>query len=345
MTQLFFLLSGEHETLPFAELKATLEAECIDYRELERLSQVIRLDSDIGAVEAIKRRTAMTRACCQELFHCPTSYSEIVRNMQTLSTEKLLQPNETFAVRIRRIGEASRGLARARLEGRLGAIILNKIGSAKVDLQQPQKTFFGVITDDRYIFGLKLADVSPSPFMLRRPRKRPFFHPSAMSAKLARCMVNLAKPRKGDLLLDPFCGTGSFLVEAGLVGCRIAGFDAKKRMVKGSLRNLRFFNVQFEGIGISDARYLPISRVDCIVTDPPYGRSASTMGYATKEIIQDFLATASDTIQKGKRICFAAPKTIGINEIARSSGLRHLQSHFVYVHRSLTREIAVLEKR
>ncbi len=35
--------------------------------------------------------------------------------------------------------------------------------------------------------------------------------------KLARMMVNLARVHEGDILLDPFCGTGTVLMEAGLV--------------------------------------------------------------------------------------------------------------------------------
>jgi len=339
----FFLLSGEHETLPFAELKAILETEGIVYEEVQTLPQILRLDAVVDAVKTVEGRAALTRVCCQELFCCKASFTEIVKAMQSVTLENILNSDENFVVRVRRVGEAARNLVGMDLERKLGELILNKVKGAKVNLKQPQKTFFGTITDDSFLFGLKLAEISPTPFMQRRPRKRPFFHPSAMPAKLARCMVNLAKPNRGDLVLDPFCGTGSFLIEAGLLGCRVLGFDAKKRMVRGSLRNLRFFNVDCEGLMVADAKYLPLMKVDCIVTDPPYGRSASTMGYTTGQIIQDFLAMSSDRIAKRKRICMAAPKTVHISEIAETLGLKHVQSHFVYVHRSLTREIVVLE--
>lgn len=344
MPPIFFLLSGEHETLPFAELKAILETESIAYKELQTLPQVLRLDTGVDAVKPVKRRAALTRVCCREIFCCQASYAEIVKTMQAVSLDNLLQPHESFAVRIRRVGEAAPNLIGMDLERKLGEMILIKVKGAKVNLTQPQKTFFGTITDSSFLFGLKLAEISPTPFMQRRPRKRVFFHPSAMPAKLARCMVNLARPQRGDLSLDPFCGTGSFLIEAGLIGCRVLGFDAKKHMVKGSLRNLRFFKIEYEGVAVADAKHLPLTKVDCIVTDPPYGRSASTMGYTTEQIIQDFLKTSADKIVKQQRICIAAPKTIHISEIAETLGLRHVQSHFVYVHRSLTREIAVLEK-
>jgi tRNA (guanine10-N2)-dimethyltransferase len=342
--KLFFLLSGEHETLPFAELKAILETQNIAYKELQKLPQVLRLDTIVDAVEAVKERAALTRTCCLELFHCQASFAEIVKATRPVTLDNLLFLGESFVVRVRRVGEAARNLVGMDLERKLGELILNKVAGAKVNLKQPDKTFFGIITDNIFLFGLKLAEVSPTPFMQRRPRKRPFFHPSAMPAKLARCMVNLAMPRRGSLLLDPFCGTGAFLIEAGLIGCRVLGLDTKRHMVEGCLRNLKFFNINYEGLAVADAKHLPLIKVDCIVTDPPYGRSASTMGYTTRQIVQDFLALSSDRIARGQRICIAAPKTVRIGEIAETLGLRHVQSHFVYVHRSLTREIAVLEK-
>jgi tRNA (guanine10-N2)-dimethyltransferase len=340
----FFLLSGEHETLPFAELEAILESEGIAYTEVQRHSQVLRLDTSMEAVKAVKARAALTRICCQELFSSKALFAEIVKATQSVCLDNFLHAHERFAIRVRRVREAAPNLVSMKLEQKLGELFLSKVKGARVNLKHPEKTFFGTITDTSFILGLKLAEISPSPFMQRRPKKRPFFHPSAMPAKLARCMVNLAEPRKGDLLLDPFCGTGSFLMEAGIIGCRVLGFDASKHMAKGTLRNLRRFNIDYEGIAVAEAKHLPLAEVDCIVTDPPYGRSASTMGYTTQELIRRFLARLNGTVVPGLRICMAAPKRVHINKIGRRLGFRHIQSHFVYVHRSLTREIMVLEK-
>ncbi len=344
MPKLFFLFSGEHKTLPFAELKSILEAEGKSYEELQTLPQVMQLDSSVDAVGAVKERAALTRICCKQLFCCGASRGEIIKTAQSVSFDSVLEQDESFAVRVHRVGEAARNLAVMDLERKLGELVLNMVKGSKVNLRRPQKTLFGTITDDVFFLGLKLAEISPTPFMERQPRKRPFFHPSAMPAKLARCMVNLARPRSGDMLVDPFCGTGTFLVEAGLLGCRVLGFDAKKHMLKGCLQNLRFFSVKPEGVAVADAKHLPFAKVDCIVTDPPYGRSSSTLGYTTEQIVQDFLTEATDALARGQRICIAAPKTVPISGMTEMLNLEHVQSHLVYVHRSLTRKIAVLEK-
>ncbi|MEJ2127093.1 MAG: TIGR01177 family methyltransferase, partial [Candidatus Bathyarchaeota archaeon] len=148
----------------------------------------------------------------------------------------------------------------------------------------------------------------------------------------------------GDLVLDPFCGAAGILVEAGLIGCRVLGFDAKPHMLRGGRKNLQHFGIDPEGVAIADARYPPVTMTDCIVTDPPYGRSASTLGAKTRYIVEDFLARIGDSLSKGAKICMAAPKKIHISETAEAAGFKHLESHFVYVHRSLTREIVVFEK-
>ncbi|HVP93318.1 MAG TPA: DNA methyltransferase [Acidobacteriota bacterium] len=344
MAKLFFLLSGEHESLPASELEAILETEGYAFKQLEKLDQVLRLEAELNCIEAIKRRAAYTRICALELFDCDAETSKIVDAFRSISLNKILENGESFAVRVRHVKNYASKIDGMALEGKLGKLILSEKTKAKVDLKRPEKTFLGILTSEKFIFGLKLAEILPKPFVERRPRKKPFFHPSAMSAKLTRCMVNLAKPKTGESLLDPFCGTGTTLIEAALIGCNVLGLDIKRRMVRGSFKNLAYFNIKPEGVIVADARSPPIMRVDCVVTDPPYGRSATTLRRTTKQIIEEALVTAKSMLDKGQRICIAAPKTLNIGHVGVALGYKHLGSYYVYVHRTLTREIAVFEK-
>jgi tRNA (guanine10-N2)-dimethyltransferase len=344
VTKLFFLLSGEHPTLPSSELKSILEAEGYKYRVLQELTQVLRLEADVNSMKPVTFRSGMTRVCAAELFSCDAKVSEVMERMRSIILEGIIERGESFVVRIKRIRGSASHLARGELERKLGELILNKSKGTRVNLKHPQKTFFGILTHDRLVFGLKIGEVSPKPFVERRPRKRPFFHPTAMPAKLARCMVNLAQPKTGQLLMDPFCGTAGMLIEAGLIGCRVVGFDVKRRMVEGSLQNLLCYGVKPEGMAVADARHLPAARADCIVTDPPYGRSATTLGWSTQQIMKDFLSTVEDRLPRRRRMCIASPKSICVGKIGKESGFKHVESHLVPVHRSLTREIAVFER-
>jgi tRNA (guanine10-N2)-dimethyltransferase len=230
------------------------------------------------------------------------------------------------------------------LEGKLGKQILNSTEGTKVSLKNPDKTFIGIITDEKLVLGLKLTDITSKTFSERRPRKKPFFHPSAMPSKIARCMVNLSHSKAESLVLDPFCGTGTSLIEASYVGCRAVGVDAQKRMILGTRKNLRYFNISAEGLVLADSRKPPFFKVDCVVTDPPYGRSSSTLKSTTEQLVKDVLASSLELLGTGQRICIASPKTLGVSRLGTELGYRHLESHFAYIHGSLTREIAVFEK-
>ncbi|MEM4704185.1 MAG: TRM11 family methyltransferase, partial [Candidatus Bathyarchaeia archaeon] len=196
----------------------------------------------------------------------------------------------------------------------------------------------------KLVFGLTLAEIPAKPFVERRPRKKPFFHPSAMQAKLARCMVNLAKPKAGELVVDPFCGTGTMLVEAAFVGCRVAGLDIQRRMARGTLRNLRHFGLNADGVVVGDVKHLPFRKVDCVVTDPPYGISSTTVKRGTEQLVEELLRAVHGLLERGRRVCLASPKRLKIEKLGERLGYKHLESHFVYVHRSLTRQIVVFEK-
>jgi tRNA (guanine10-N2)-dimethyltransferase len=344
VVKLFFLLSGENETLPSAELSAILEAEGFKFSILEKLDQIIRVKADINCIKYIYLRSAYTRICALELFTCDANEKIIIDSINNIKLNGFINENKSFAVRIKRIRNYAKKQIVMRLERKIGKIILENTRKTRVNLTSPDNIFIGILTSGKFVFGLKIAAISPKPFGERRPRKKPFFHPSAMPSKLARSMVNLARAKKNNLILDPFCGTGSTLIEATFISCRTVGLDAQRKMIKGCKKNLEHFNINPEGLILADARKHPILKVDCVVTDPPYGRCCSTMKSTTKKIVEDVLSEVTSLLDKGDKICIASPKSIHLSVVGERKGYKHLESHFVYVHGSLTREIAVFEK-
>lgn len=345
MAKLFFLLSGESQSLPAAEVKAILEAEGYSYANAQVLDQTLRLEAEPSCAQAVQVRAAFTRLCALELFTSDATETAVTDAAGSTEFKSVLKPGESFSVRVNRIKNyADQAINTMRLEAKLGKVILLRAPEAKVNLKNPDKTFIGIVTDEKVVFGLKLTEIQTKTFSERRPRKKPFFHPSAMPSKLARCMVNLAHGKAESLLLDPFCGTGTSLIEATYIGCKAVGTDAQRRMILGCRKNLTHFNITAEGLVLADARRLPFFKVDCVVTDPPYGRSASTLKSTTKLLVQEVLAASYDLLSAGQRICIASPKTLNIKALGVALGYKHVESHFAYVHRTLTREIAVFEK-
>jgi tRNA (guanine10-N2)-dimethyltransferase len=132
-------------------------------------------------------------------------------------------------------------------------------------------------------------------------------------------------------------------LEAGLMGFRVAGGDVKRRMVLGCAENLKHFGLD-PALVLHDARQTPFKIADAIVTDPPYGRAATTLGLNSVEILKAFFQEAGRLLKKGHHLCFAYPQGLRLGDLALESGFILTESHLLYVHRSLTREIAVFAK-
>ena len=342
VSDVFFLLSGEHPTLPWAELRAVLEAESCVYFVKESLGQVVRLSVDEGALAKVAARCGMTRVGCAEIAFTKSSHGEIVETLRRVDFSHFLEAGTGIAVRVIRVGKVPSSAVEP-LEREVGKLVVSGMPGLRVDLKGPQVVLVGVLSPYFFILGASKGPLLKKPFFQRRPRKRPFFHATAMSVKLSRCMVNLARPRRGTLVLDPFCGTGSIMVEAGLMGFRVAGGDVQERMVKGCSTNLRHFGLD-PGLILHDARKTPFRKADCIVGDPPYGRAATTLSLDARDILRAFFNESRSILAKDGYICLAFPQALDIKELGVGAGLFLVESHLLYVHKSLTREIAVFRK-
>jgi tRNA (guanine10-N2)-dimethyltransferase len=138
---------------------------------------------------------------------------------------------------------------------------------------------------------------------------------------------------------------GGILLEAVAVGCRAIGADADPRMVRGARVNLTHYGAEPFGLIVEDATRMSVRSVQSIVTDPPYGREASTRGRQVDSLLQEFLPSAHRVLSKGGLLCMCCPSDVRISPIVRAAGFKMVESHMVYVHRSLTRRILVLSKK
>lgn len=341
-TRVFLVLSGEHPTLPLAEMKAILDANKIPFKIMDEFYKLVEIDAELSAVKTVAGRGAFIDEVGREIVHSGTSIPEIDDAVKSADLSSHIHADESFNVRVLRFGGVSKETSRVKLEGHLGWLI-GGITKAKVNLENPKHQFRGLLAGPYFHLGL-IAHQRPAGYVAsRRPRKRPAFHPSTMTPKLARGMVNLSGAVEGTTFLDPFCGVGGILLEASLLGCHVIGVDALRRMVRGSRRNLKHFQMRPLGLIRGDARNVPITNVEAIATDPPYGTGASTLRSTTRNILQDFLPEAYSILARSRRLVVASPVGTGTPNIAESSGFKIMDRHEVYVHRRLTREILVLE--
>ncbi len=191
------------------------------------------------------------------------------------------------------------------------------------------------------IVGYPLARQDTSKLRIRSPGKRPFFRSIASPPTLSRILVNLARVREGDTILDPFCGTGSILIEAGFMGIHGIGVDIDWELVHGSMKNIEYYSLWNQIIVLGDTRELVYVDIDGIATDPPYGRAASTHGEDIRVLYREFLERAYESVKHGGYIVFMAPLNMEeyIDEVLCNLGLIIRGKHYMYVHGSLTRII------
>ena len=120
--------------------------------------------------------------------------------------------------------------------------------------------------------------------------------------KVAQIMLNLAGLSQDDTILDPFCGFGTILQEALLLGYRVIGTDLNKKAVAASEKNLEWFRNRYKlpkgkyHVEMSDAKEVSkpldnlvrigaIRYISAIVTEGTLGPTYSQ--FPTKDEIDD----------------------------------------------------------
>ncbi|KAG6462317.1 hypothetical protein O3G_MSEX013187 [Manduca sexta] len=149
--------------------------------------------------------------------------------------------------------------------------------------EQPYDVFFGKL----------VAEGQRDLIQQHSLKKRRFIGNTSMDAQLALIMANQARVKSGDIVLDPFVGSGSLFVAAAHFGAYVWGSDIdfmmlhartrptrvgqKVRTDEESIRsNMRQYGSESKYLDVMVSDFsLPLWRdgmkFDAIITDPPYG--------------------------------------------------------------------------
>lgn len=351
---LLFELSGEHPVLPASEVVAAIEALGLKVTDSIQGPGVIVVGGE-GITPDLARslapRLALTRRISRFLFAC--DMEEVVNRSNEIKLE-----GSTFCVRARCVQGLALGRDAKRLERVVGAALAKQ---ARVDLEAPDEVVQVVLSDMAYV-GLPVATVDTGAFDERKVGNRPYFSPISLHPKLARALVNLARPPPGGTVLDPFCGTGGILMEAALMGHRTVGGDAREDMVQGTRRNMAHFGLGEPTMFTGDVGDLPSwleagggegegkgkgkgdFTVDAVATDPPYGRSTRTFGEGLEDLYMRAFAAMARVLAPGRYMSMSLPSMdLPLTTLARDF---RLCGHYPYrVHSSLTRHFFILRRK
>ncbi|QGN08240.1 methyltransferase domain-containing protein [Halorhabdus sp. CBA1104] len=283
-----------------------------------------------------------------------TAQPTVAAARETLESAALHRTG-SVAVRARDVRGAT-GVSTQATERELGSVLVE--AGFTVDLEDPDHELRVVFAGSPSVGDSPAADVAsgadagacaigwlatdpPRTFTERAPTERPFFQPGSMDPTLARALVNIAGAQPGTTVLDPMCGTGGLLIEAGLVGATPVGVDALEKMVQGTRENLGTLIDEEFAVCRGDARRLPFAddAADAVVFDAPYGRQTKITGETLAALVGDALADArrlaARTVIVGDRSWQTVAEEAGWTVTA------HFQRR---VHRSLDRHILVLER-
>ncbi|WP_456473708.1 methyltransferase domain-containing protein [Candidatus Pyrohabitans sp.] len=340
--KLLVFLSGEHATLPRSEVLAVFEALDTGFEVVEEAEQVLVLEGDFPAraIAQAARRTAMAHFLGELYFSCKAEEEEVL----ACAMRRDYSFEGSFAVRVHRVRHHAEHLSSDKLEREIGAVIAAQ--GKKVNLSRPENSIVGIISG-RFFLARILERVDRGAYEERRPHLRPYFRPGVILPRLARAVVNLTRVRRGERFADPFCGTGGILLEAGLVGAEVYGFDVEEEFLRGAEVNFRHYGVERYHLEKGDARLLwkryP-EHFHAIACDPPYGISASTKGLSLEKLYQESLTSIYRMLIPGRYACVLAPSGIDIEDYASCAGFKVVETHLERVHRSLVRKIVVLRK-
>ncbi|MEA3137213.1 MAG: tRNA (guanine10-N2)-dimethyltransferase [Thermoplasmata archaeon] len=333
------LLSGEHPTLPAAELKALL-----DVHDPRASSNAMGLVAVVqpgrpDATDAALARMALAHEWGELWAQAPETPAGLEHLAAVVRAKATGQGSA--AVAAERRGEG-KGLDRVAVERALGAA-LGEAGH-KIDLKAPDLVVFAWLLDGRIAVGLRRGQHDRSRFEARVSDERAHFSPVSLHPRRAASLLHLARVAPGGRVYDPFCGTGGFVLEAALEGYDAWGSDLDAFMVQGTLQTLADAAAEpLDGhVFEADIAAAPalVGPVDGIATDLPYGRGSSTDGEPLRELYERAFAAFADLLPAGCHAVIGHPDPALLSGL-EARGFRVVERHAEPVHKSLVRHYAV----
>lgn len=314
MPESFFILSKDYLELATDEIVA-LSKMYDRFSKVKIISNLVIIQSKTNW-EKITKRASFVKISGQ-----------ILRKMSGLFLDEenigVLKNAKTFVCRI--INLSSNQFNVPELESSMGDMI-SKFSHAKVKLEDPDITVYLIFTDEENFFGFskRMKEV-------KRPKKITKY-PHELDWKLTRVMINLLGIKEGETVCDPFCGTGTTLLEAESMGIHAIGLDFDEKMCKISKENLMVNGYKSKVI---NSDYHELSKISekftGIVTDLPYGKSSKTSEKPEKTLKEFF-----SILPKRKRSAIMYKK-----ELDSKLRLKGIKKYEIYRHKSLTRTILI----
>lgn len=317
----YFFILGHQPALSASEIISVLREEKIFFKNLGFSREVFLIETDFefNASKLLERLGGTIKiGIIKEKFRSevisPHSLLELIVDKFTdfedkkiyfgISLYSLSGSIERYGNKIQKLGLEVKKLLKEK--GKKARLVTSRerflssviVGTNKLLTQGGEIVIISDLKCNQLFLGKTLAIQEFSAYSLRdygRPSRDA--RAGMIPPKLAKIMINLAKADFSETILDPFCGTGTIIQEALLIGYRnFMGTDISEEAVRGTQKNLDWLINQKEkekfliGVNITlkklDVRRLsqeifPQS-IGAIITEPYLG--PPSVGHNKEEI-------------------------------------------------------------
>ncbi len=196
----------------------------------------------------------------------------------------------------------------------LGSPLINDSREAPwtVEIDEPGERLACIPRDADPRFAYRRADV-----------------PAATHPTLAALMAWVGRPVPGEVVWDPFCGSGSELVECARLcdGLHLWGSDIDPGALSAARENLAAANIDAASLELRGVSALDVTPhhgstpVSLILSNPPMGRRVMVEGTGMRRLLADFVAHAAAVLRPGGRMVWLSPAPYATANAGRRAGL------------------------
>ncbi|MHA1200494.1 MAG: TRM11 family SAM-dependent methyltransferase [Candidatus Heimdallarchaeaceae archaeon] len=184
----------------------------------------------------------------------------------------------------------------------------------------------GFVIKSKVFFGITKWVTNPLVDIRQDEGRKVRFFTHGTSIKLVRSLVFLSQIQKGGKLLDPFCGTGTILLEGLNQGLEVIGVDKDPKCFRASKENLNQYTLRYPSkdqikekwkVFKQDSRHLSkilTDKVDAIITEPYLGPFLKELpeDYEAEGIMQDLEHLYISVLKASKEFLKANSKVVMI---------------------------------
>lgn len=336
------LLSGEHPSLPLAELRALLDVHDPGATVEDRGPVALIRPASATGTDAALARMALGHEWGEHWGTIPETAEGLTR---LTSIAKPHGPRTGSAAVVATRRGTHHGLLRLDVERAFGKV-LEGLGHT-VDLVHPAHAYFAWLDAGHIHVGERRASLDRASHDLRNLDERAHFSPVSLHPRRAAALLHLARVPPGGRVLDPFCGTGAFVLEAALEGYEAIGSDIDPFMAQGTLQSLADNGpAPLDGVVLeADIAAMPdlVDPVHGILADFPYGRASSSHDEDLAGLYDRAFAAFQRLLAPGGHAVVGCAQPELLPDLARH-GFVEVERHAERIHKSLTRHFVVARR-